>query len=244
MHSNPQALVGKRVAVLDQGEILCTGILGDDHTIVESARVSFLGESKGDKQDKKLLKYLLFHQHTSPFEMVVFRFRVVAPVIVWWQWVRHRMASYNAQSGRYTPFTENSFYVPAAWRQQAQSNKQASDGALSPALSEEFTQRLIARYAEGYADYEQALAAGIAREQARLFLHGWGLYYTWIVEMNALALMHFIELRAESDAQWEIQQYAIALRDEFFKPALPWTAEFFEVANTKRHEVAEMLQKM
>ena len=225
MHSNPQTLVGKCVPVLDKGEILCTGILGDDRAIVQAARVSLLGESKGDIQDRRLIRYLLKNGHTTPFEMVVFKFRVVAPVLVWWQWVRYRMASYNAQSGRYTPFKENDFYIPNEWRLQAVGNKQGSEGLLDPEQARIFTALLLEDCARGYAHYERALAAGIAREQARLFLHGWGLYYTWIVEMNALSLMHFISQRTAPEAQWEIQQYAKVLRVEFFDLALPWTAE-------------------
>ncbi|HEC24354.1 MAG TPA: thymidylate synthase (FAD), partial [Chloroflexi bacterium] len=87
-----------------------------DISIVNAARVSFLGHSKGDEQDKRLLFYLLKHRHTTPFEQVEFKFRVRAPVIVWWQWVRHRTWSYNLQSGRYTPFQEDEFYIPSLWR--------------------------------------------------------------------------------------------------------------------------------
>ncbi|PJF40106.1 MAG: thymidylate synthase (FAD), partial [Phototrophicales bacterium] len=94
------------------------GIPGD-LAIVNAARVSFLGESKGDERDKKLLFYLLRHRHTSPFEMVEFKFRVRAPLVTWWQWVRHRTWNMNAQSGRYTPFEENDFYVPSVWRKQS-----------------------------------------------------------------------------------------------------------------------------
>jgi len=126
MHSNPQALVGKCVKVLDKGEILCTGILGDDHTIVESARVSYLSESKGNVADKKLLKYLLFHRHTSPFEMVEFAFRVKAPIFVLRQWLRHRVAEYNEWSARYSELREE-FYIPTQWRVQDKRNKQASN---------------------------------------------------------------------------------------------------------------------
>ncbi len=126
-------LIGKRVPVLDKGYVElvdmmphpATGVSGD-LAIVNAARVSFLGESKGDEADKKLLFYLMRHQHTSPFEMVHFKLRVCAPLVTYWQWVRHRTFHYqsaNAQSGRYTPFEEDDFYVP---RRGASSRKATS----------------------------------------------------------------------------------------------------------------------
>ena len=219
--------IGKRVEVLDKGWIELQDMMGDDLAIVNAARVSFLGESKGTDQDKKLLFYLLRHRHTTPFEQVEFKFRVRAPVLVWWQWARHRTWHYNAQSGRYTPFQENDFYVPLSWRKQSADNKQGSEGTLGPAEAEELTRELIAHYDKGYALYERALAAGVAKEQARLFLPGFSLYYTWVVKTDAHNLMHFLSLRMAPDAQEEIRAYAQAIYDHFFLPALPWTAEAF-----------------
>lgn len=227
--------IPKRVAVLDKGfvELIdmmphpATGIHGD-LAIVNAARVSFLGESKGDEADKKLLFYLMRHRHTSPFEQVEFKFRVKAPVLVWWQWVRHRTWHVNAQSGRYTAFKENDFYVPATWRQQAKDNKQASEGVMEPEQAETLTQKLLDHYGQGFQLYEQALAAGVAREQARLFLPGFSVYYTWVAKADAHNLMHFLHLRMAREAQEEIRLYARAVYEHFFKPALPWTAEAFE----------------
>jgi thymidylate synthase (FAD) len=216
------------VEVLDKGWIELQDMMGDDLAIVNAARVSFLGESKDDEQDKRLLFYLLRHRHTSPFEQVEFKFRVRAPLIVWWQWARHRMWHYNAQSGRYTPFKENDFYVPFSWRKQSPDNKQGSEGVLDPAAAEPLTEKLVAHYEQGYALYEEALAAGVAKEQARLFLPGFALYYTWVAKTDAHNLMHFMSLRAAPDAQEEIRVYAQAIYDHFFRPALPWTAEAFE----------------
>jgi len=239
MHSNSQPLVGKRVPVLDKGEILCTGILGDDHTIVESARVSFLGESKGGEKDKKLLKYLLFHRHTSPFEMVEFAFRVKAPIFVFRQWMRHRVAEYNEWSARYSEIQEQ-FYIPAAWRVQDARNKQASHSGDLPHA--ELSEQLETQCNAAFRLYQHMLGQGVAREMARLILP-LNTYSVMMVKMNAHALMHFIELRAAPDAQLEIREYARLLFEEFFKPALPWTAEFFETASAQRHELSMGLQK-
>jgi thymidylate synthase (FAD) len=223
-----ESLIGQRVDVLDNGWVELQALMGDDLAIVNAARVSFLGESKGTEQDKKLLFYLMRHRHTSPFEMVEFKFRVRAPLVTWWQWVRHRTMSVNAQSGRYTPFKEHDFYVPAEWRLQAADNKQASEGVLEGPDGEALTRELVAHYARGYELYDQALEKGVAREMARLFLPGFAVYYTWIVKVDAHNLMHFLRLRMAPDAQYEIRVYAQAIYEHFFKPGLPWTAEAFE----------------
>lgn len=229
-----QTLIGKRVPVLDKGWLELvdlmphpTSAVSGDLAIVNAARVSFLGESKGEARDKKLLFYLMRHRHTTPFEMVEFKFRVHAPLVTWWQWARHRTFSFNAQSGRYTPFTEGDFYIPDVWRLQAEDNKQASEGELAGPDGEALTRELVKHYARGYQLYEQALAQGVAREMARLFLPGFAVYYTWIVKTDAHNLMHFLSLRMTQEAQYEIRVYAQAIFEAFFKPALPWTAEAF-----------------
>lgn len=228
-------LIGKRVNVLDKGwiELLdmmphpATGVSGD-LAIVNAARVSFMGESKGEEKDKKLLQYLIKHRHTSPFEQVSFKFRIHAPVVTFWHLVRHRTFSFNFSSGRYVEFEEDQFYVPTTWRKQSPSNKQASLGQLDETESAVLSARLINYYDQGYELYENALEMGVAREQARLFLPAWGSYYTCIASVDAHNLMHFLGLRLTDEAQYEIRVYAAAIYEHFFKPALPWTAEAWE----------------
>lgn len=229
-------MINKRVEVLDKGWIELVDIMphpesevSGDLAIVNAARVSFLGESKGDEQDKKLLFYLLRNHHTSPFEMVEFKFRVRAPLVTWWQWARHRTWNFNAQSGRYTPFEEDDFYEPAIWRRQSKDNKQASEGEVSIWTNAELAGRLKKQYKMGYTYYQYALNAGVSKEMARLFLPAFGVYYTWVAKVDAHNLMHFLRLRMASDAQHEIRVYADAIYNHFFKPALPWTAEAFEL---------------
>ncbi len=236
-----ESLIGKRVPVLDKGWVELVDLMphpasdiSGDLAIVNAARVSFLGESKGPARDKKLLFYLLRHRHTSPFEMVEFKFRVRAPLVTWWQWVRHRTWNMNAQSGRYTPFQENDFYVPDVWRRQSKDNKQASEGQLGAAESAELTAELLAHYAAGFRLYSQALDQGVSKEMARLFLPGFSVYYTWVTKIDAHNLMHFLGLRLASDAQYEIRVFAEAIYENFFKPALPWTAEAFETYRLRR----------
>lgn len=219
--------IGKRIEVLDQGWIELQDVMGDDLAIANAARVSFLGESKGDEADKKLLFYLMRHRHTSPFEQVEFKFRVRAPLLVWWQWVRHRTWHVNAQSGRYTPFEKHDFYEPTTWRQQSASNKQGSEGEIDRADAQQLSTLLTEHYRHSFELYEQALEAGVAKEQARLFLPGFGVYYIWVCKVDAHNLMHFLRLRMAPDAQAEIRAYAQAIYEHFFKLALPWTAEAF-----------------
>ena len=235
--------LGKRVPVLDKGWIELVDLMphpeskvSGDLAIVNAARVSFLGESKGPERDKRLLFYLLRHRHTSPFEMVEFKFRVRAPLVTWWQWVRHRTWNMNAQSGRYTPFKEEDFYVPDVWRKQSADNKQASEGALAENDSLELTDKLVRHYDEGFRLYEEALERGVSKEMARLFLPGFSVYYTWVTKIDAHNLMHFLRLRMASDAQYEIRVYAEAIDEHFFRPALPWTAEAFHEYILKQTE--------
>ena len=227
--------IGKRINVLDKGwvELLdimphpATGV-APETAIVNAARVSFLGESKGAEKDAKLLRYLLTNRHTSPFEHVQFQFRIHAPVVTFWHWVRHRTWSFNFSSGRYVEFDESAFYVPDVWRKQSPSNKQASLGQLEESESDELLNRLIDHYNTSYQLYRHALRLGVAREQARLFLPAWASYYTCVASIDALNLIKFFDLRRAPEAQYEIRVYAEAIYQYFFKPLMPITAEWME----------------
>lgn len=218
---------GKKIEVLDRGWVELQDVMGDDLAIVNAARTSYLGESKGVERDKKLLFYLMQHRHDSPFEMVEFKFRIHAPELVWRQLLRHRTGNYNLQSYRYTEAQAEEFYVPQQWRVQSQTNKQGSEGGLEGEAAVELTAQLQAHYAQSYALYEAALAQGVAREIARLFLPAFGLYSVGVVKFDARNLMHFLSLRLSEDAQWEIRQYAKAMW-EFFAETLPWCAEAYQ----------------
>jgi thymidylate synthase (FAD) len=224
--------MSRQIPVLDQGWVELQDVMGDDGSIVSAARTSFLGESRGPDADRRLLVRLMRDQHTSPFEFVKFRFRIHAPLVVWWQMVRHRTASLAMQSGRYTEFTEAGSYVPAVWRRQATNNKQGSDGALGLTDAEHLTTLLMAHYEASYRLYRDALESGVAREQARLFLPGFGVYYTGVWGIDAHNLMRFLRLRLAEDAQWETRQYAEAIAG-LFETALPWTAAAFREAESR-----------
>lgn len=210
------------------GWIELQDVMGNDLAIVNAARASYLGESKGEQKDRELLRYLMRNSHTTPFEMVEFKFRVCAPLIVTQQWMRHRTWSYNSLSARYTEAEEEQFYIPNIWRLQDTENKQASSGFATPEDNAFFTTALQHVSKSCHIYYQDALKAGIAREQARLFLPGFAFMYTFVAKVDAHNLMHFLKLRMSDHAQWEIRQYATAIYENFFKPTLPLTAEAFE----------------
>lgn len=216
-------LIGGSLQLIDMMPHPSCGISAD-LAVVNAARVSFLGESKGDVADKKLLRYLIRNKHTSPFEQVVFKFRVRAPLVVWWQWVRHRTWSFNFQSGRYTEFEESDFYVPEEWRRQSASNKQASDGLLPKSESRELAFMLDVHCARSYQLYEEALKSGVSREMARLFLPAFAVFYEAIATIDAHNLIHFFRLRDHVHAQHEIRVYAQAMRS-IMREIMPWTME-------------------
>lgn len=226
--------VFQKINVLDKGYVELLDMMphpslgiGADLAVVNAARVSFLGESKGEEADRKLLRYMMRNGHTSPFEQVAFKFRVKAPLVVWWQWMRHRTWSFNSQSGRYTEFEHDDFYIPDAWRAQSTSNKQASDGAVSPEADEELNHLFNLAVIEGHDAYEYALKLGAAREMARMFLPAFAVYYTVVASVDAHNLMHFLRLRDHDHAQHEIREYARALK-RIMREAMPWTMEEFE----------------
>ena len=201
--------------VLDKGSVELIDFMGDDDAPVDAARVSFDSKAADYPEHKndKLFRYLMDHAHKSPTEMMVAKFRVVAPVVVWWHWVRHRMASYNFVSGRYVPFDEDQFMEVAAneWRLQSTNNKQGSDGLLNAGAGHVLSGHLINHTRNSFELYHAALKLGVAREQARLFLPFAACYYPAIVQMNASSLLNFLFLRRGGDAQSEIRAYADAV---------------------------------
>ena len=225
-----------RIPVLDKGWIELLDLMphpstgfSADLAVVNAARTSFLGESKGEVADRQLLHYLMRNRHTSPFEMVEFKFRIYAPLVTYWQWVRHRTWSFNSSSGRYIEFDEGEAYLPTEWRTQHPINKQASAHPVPVEVSADFTQRLQEHTQRGYDLYEAALKVGIAREMARFFLPGFTVYYTWVAKVDAHNLMNFLTLRMAQDAQYEIRAYAHAIYTDIFNKVMPITAEAFDL---------------
>lgn len=188
--------------------------MGSDVEIVNGARVSF-GKRKEDldKNDEVLIQYLADERHTSPFEHVAFTFHIKCPLFVTRQWHRHRTWSYNEISRRYTSLNLE-FYVPKAYRQQAETNRQAStDDLISESKDGRNLEKLVGDHTqEAFAFYEELIEQGVAREQARMVLPQ-NMYTEMYATVNLHNLIHFIELRIHAGAQWEIQQYAHKLLD-------------------------------
>lgn len=209
--------------VLDKGFVRLVDWMGGDEAVVLSARVSYAQGLKGDEKDRKLVDYLLKHQHMTPFEQAVFKFHIKMPIFVMRQLVRHRAASINEESARYRE-VDDDFYVPQAFRRQDSVNKQGSVAA--PEINQGKALELYEKTVQSaYQAYRGLIGQGVAREMARMCLPV-GLYTQIYWTISARNLMHFIELRAESHAQWEIQQYALACA-KFFKIRMPWTWDAF-----------------
>lgn len=203
--------------VLDQGFIKYLEKFGNELTIVNAARVSF-GKQKTefDDKDKNLLKYLLKHGHTSPFRHVFFRFHIRAPEFVLRQWFKHvvgcewsyQLHGWNEISGRYIEMHD--FYIPNEWRKQSSDKKQGSDGLIT--TDHDFHMKYTKYLRDTENLYQEMIEAGVAKEQARIILPL--SHYTeciWTVSLQAL--VHFVNLRDDDHAQYEIREYAKILKD-------------------------------
>lgn len=186
-------------------------VSGSDLDVVNAARVSYGKVSTQlSERDRVLIKFLMDHDHTSPFEHNQLSFRVKAPIYVTRQWMRHRINSYNEISYRYVK-APLEFYMPADFRKQDTKNKQSSFGQLNEPLALEIYKKTLQ---ETYQAYEALLQAGVCREQARGVLP-LCTYTEFIYTCNLNALMHFVRLRTHEGAQYEIKRYA----QEMFKLA-------------------------
>jgi len=191
-----------------------------DSQIVRAARVSYGAGTKTLRDDEKLIRYLIKHEHWSPFEMVEFKFHVKAPIFVARQWFRHRTASVNEISGRYSVI-EDEFYIPEKWRLQDTKNRQGSLGELDPLANEYATDAYTEALEYAYKAYEALLSAGVAREMARMVLP-LCTYTQFYWKQDLRNLLHFLKLRLDNHAQWEIRQYAEAIL-QLIEPLVPVT---------------------
>jgi len=208
-----------------QGWVGLIDNLGNETTIVNAARVSF-GKIKDemDERDITLLEYLIENRHTSPLEHLVFTFSIHCPLFVRGQWHRHRTWSYNEISRRYTE-VDMEFYTPTKLRAQAKIDRQAS--VESADFDDEELRKMISDHNEASLKlFEELLAKGVCREQARGVLPQ-NMMVTFWGTVNLGNLLHFLELRDSEHAQWEIREYAIAIK-KLIKPYIPNVAKYFE----------------
>ena len=222
-----EEILDKEYPVLDKGFVRLVDYFGGDQRIVQSARVSYGEGTKSVSQDGALIDYLLRHQHTSPFEQVVMTFHVKMPIFVARQWVRHRTGRMNEVSGRYS-IMKDEFYVPAEDKVAPQStdNKQ---GRATEAFDKETADKIINQLEEGqkaaYESYNELIDSGLAREIARINLP-LSLYTEFYWEMDLHNLFHFLKLRLDSHAQYEIRVYAQVIL-EMCRKVAPMATESF-----------------
>lgn len=235
----------KPTPVLDHGYVHLRKCHDDDLTIVNAARVSYAKESTElTKGDIKLLNFLARKEHTSPFRHAILTFEVYAPLMVARQWWKYRIGSghleeeaesteaWNESSRRYIT-EEPVFYVPDTWRSKPADSKQGSGEPILEQDARSHTLALEDMIQTGMIFYQAALNADIAPEQARLFLPAYAMYVRWWWTVSLQGAMHFVNQRIEHDAQWEIQQYAIAIK-AMLKEKFPHSLAAFDLAKAAR----------
>ena len=229
-HSHrPEAdeLLDKEFKVLDHGFVRLVDYMGTDESIVQAARVSYGRGTKKVSEDRGLIRYLMKHQHTSPFEMVEFKFHVKLPIFVARQWIRHRTANVNEYSGRYSVMPDE-FYVPkpedVAF--QAVDNKQGrSDEEIPAELRDKFLKYLYESSENAFTSYKEFIKSGLAREIARISLP-LSIYTEWYWKIDLHNLFHFLRLRLDRHAQKEIREYALVMA-EMVRTVCPLAWEAF-----------------
>jgi thymidylate synthase (FAD) len=209
-HSNPEvdAIIGKRYPVLGKGFVGLVDYMGGDSAIVQAARVSYGKGTRNVSDDSGLIRYLMRHRHSTPFEMVELKFIASMPVYVARQWVRHRTANINEYSARYSEVPDK-FDIPELERIRPQSttNKQGREGSVNEELSKQFRESVDSVSTMAYQEYQKGLQAGIARETARMVLPV-NMYTEWYWKIDLHNLFGFLSLRMDPHAQEEIRAYA------------------------------------
>ncbi len=220
-------ILGRPFPVLDDGFVRVIDYLGDDAAIVQAARVSYGAGTRQVSDDRGLIRYLMRHRHTTPFEMCELKLHVRVPMDAWRQWIRHRTASVNEYSTRYSVAIDAAQRTPPdGWRAQAEGNRQGSGAGLPAAEGAELSRREAELQAAAREVYRERLARGVAREQARkeLPLSTYTEAY-WKIDLHNL--LHFLALRLDIHAQAEIRAYARVIGDEIVARWTPLAWEAF-----------------
>ncbi len=220
-------IIGKPFKVLDDGFVRLIDYMGSDRAIVQAARVSYGEGTKKVSEDRGLIRYLMRHYHTTPFEMCEIKLHVRVPMDAWRQWIRHRTANVNEYSTRYSIAIDSSqTTAPDQWRLQSAGNRQGSQGTLDTEAGEKFSRQEKELQNLCRKTYQERLDADIAREQARkdLPLSTYTEAY-WKIDLHNL--FHFLRLRMEENAQMEIRQYATLIGEEIVRRWCPLAWEAF-----------------
>ena len=236
--SKIESILYKPFKVLDHGFIRVIDYMGDDSSIVQAARVSYGKGTKKLNQDKNLINYLLSHQHTTPFEMNEIKLHIKLPMFVARQWIRHRTANVNEYSARYS-ILDNEFYIPKIedLKPQSKINNQGRSGEIEKNLARHYLSLLRDNSKINFSTYHHLLnlnedgeildenREGIARELARMILPV-NSYTQWYWKIDLHNLMHFLALRFDPHAQYEIRVYADVMI-KILKKWVPLTYEAF-----------------
>ena len=223
-----EKILDKEIKVLDHGFVRLVDYMGSDARIVQTARVSYGEGTKTLREDAGLIDYLLRHEHTSPFEHVIFEFHAKMPIFVARQWIRHRTARLNEISGRYSVIKDE-FYVPDSSSINFQ-NKDNKQGRAVDDVPDNLKDKVISILSKDqeavYKNYEEMIDDDIARELARINLP-LSTYTEWYWQMDLKNMFHFLKLRMDHHAQWEIQEYGRAMA-KIVKAVCPLAYESFE----------------
>lgn len=220
------SILGETFKVLDDGFVRVVDYMGNDASIVQAARVSYGDGTKKGSDDVHLVRYLMRHRHTTPFEMCELKLHVRAPMDVWRQWIRHRTASVNEYSTRYSVAIDAARSLgPGEWRSQSTTNRQGSGEALPPDVGAALSADEREFHAAARALYEKRLDAGVSREIARKDLP-LSTYTEAYWKCNLKNLLHFLSLRMPGAAQYEIRVYAELIGREIVSRWVPaaWQA--------------------
>ncbi len=218
----------KKFHVLDDGFVCLVDVMGNDSSVVQAARVSYGEGTRRVSDDRTLIRYLMRHRHTTPFEMAEIKLLVRVPMDCWRQWIRHRTANINEYSTRYSIAIDSAQQTPSdQWRAQATGNRQGSAELLSPETGEKLSPAERELQEEARRVYQERLAAGVAREQARkdLPLSTYTEAY-WKIDLHNL--LHFLSLRMNDHAQQEIRDYARTIGEHIVMPLFPLVWEAFQ----------------
>ena len=219
-------VLGVPFKVLDDGFVRIVDYMGSDESIVQAARVSYGKGTKKVQEDRGLIRYLMRHQHTTPFEMCEIKLHVRVPMDCWRQWIRHRTANVNEYSTRYSIAIDAAQKTPPGeWRRQSRDNKQGSEGVFEQSAGQRFTDQETELQNLSRKIYTDRVEAGVAREQARkdLPLSTYTEAY-WKTDLHNL--FHFLWLRLDPHAQFEIRSYAHVIGHEIVSRWCPlaWQA--------------------
>lgn len=236
-------ILGKPFKVLDDGFIRVVDYMGSDASIVQAARVSYGDGTKKGSDDEHLIRYLIRHRHTTPFEMCEIKFHIRVPMDIWRQWVRHRTASINEYSTRYSIAIESAHATAEdEWRKQSSTNRQGSGDILDVDVGRQLTEQEKKLHDECRTIYLDRIDRGVAREQARKDLP-LATYTEAYWKCNLHNLLHFLALRMDSAAQSEIRDYATTIGREIVAKWVPHAWKAFEDYTLEssllsRHETA------